>query len=71
VRVHAEVGGVAAGEQCRLYVVGRDGSRREAGSWLVAADETTVDGSALLDPAEVTAVQVETFAGRPLVSVPV
>jgi hypothetical protein len=71
VRVHARVGGVPAGEQCRLYVVGRDGSRREAGSWLVAGGETTLDGTALLDPADVTAVQVETFAGRPLVTVPV
>jgi anti-sigma factor RsiW len=71
VRVHAEVGGVPAGEQCRLYVMARDGSRREAGSWLAGAGETTVDGAALLDPAEVTAVRVETFAGQPLVTVAV
>jgi len=71
VRVHAEVGGVPEGEQCRLYVVARDGSRREAGSWLAGAGETSVDGAALLDPAEVTAVRVETFAGQPLVTVAV
>ena len=75
VRVHAEVSGVAAGEQCRLYVLARDGSRREAGSWLIseraASVGGTVDGSALVAPADVAGVQVETFAGRPLVTVPV
>lgn len=71
VRVRAAVDGVPAGEQCRLYVVARDGARREAGSWLVSGRPTTVEGSALVDPDEVAAVQVETFAGRVLVSVPV
>ena len=75
VRVHAAVSGVAAGEQCRLVVVGRDGVRREAGSWLVseaaARNGGTVDGSALVAPDNVAAVEVETFGGRPLVSVSV
>ncbi|MBM2616571.1 zf-HC2 domain-containing protein [Actinoplanes sp. LDG1-06] len=75
VRVHAEVSGVAAGQQCRLYVIGKDGSRREAGSWLIsekaAAEGGSVDGSALIAPDEVASVQVETFAGQPLVNVPV
>ncbi|MBU2665382.1 zf-HC2 domain-containing protein [Actinoplanes bogorensis] len=75
VRVHAAVSGIAAGEQCRLIVVAKDGSRREAGSWLVsekaATEGGTVDGSALVAPADVASVQVETFAGRPLVTVPV
>jgi anti-sigma factor RsiW len=75
VRVRAQVSGVAAGQQCRLYVIARDGSRREAGSWLVsgkaAAEGGTVDGSALVAPDDVASVQVETFAGQPLVTVPV
>ncbi|MGK5681374.1 anti-sigma factor family protein [Actinoplanes sp. URMC 104] len=75
VRVHAEVSGVAAGQQCRLYVIAQDGSRREAGSWLVSkkaeAEGGSVDGAALVTPDDVAAVQVETFAGRPLVTVPV
>jgi anti-sigma factor RsiW len=75
VRVHARVAGVAAGRQCRLYVVARDGTRREAGSWLVsekaATEGSRVDGSALVSPADVASVQVETFAGQPLVTVPV
>lgn len=75
VRVHAVVTGVAAGQQCRLYVVARDGTRREAGSWLVsaaaAADGSRIDGSALVSPDDVASVQVETFAGQPLVTVAV
>jgi hypothetical protein len=67
VRLRATVGGVPAGSQCRLFVVGRDGSREFAGSWLVnEAAGTTVDGSALVAPADVTAVQLETYAGQVL-----
>ncbi|XVV13913.1 anti-sigma factor family protein [Actinoplanes sp. CA-131856] len=73
VRLSASVGGVPAGEQCRLYVVGADGARQLAGSWLVSesgvATGTTVDGSALVAPADVASVEVETYAGRPLVRV--
>jgi anti-sigma factor RsiW len=72
VRVHATISGAPAGEQCRLYVVAQDGSRREAGSWLVPdSGAATLDGSALVAPADVTAVQVETFAAQPLVTVPI
>jgi anti-sigma factor RsiW len=74
VRLHAQVSGIPAGEECRLFVIGRDGSREPAGSWLVAGsavDAAGVDGSALMDPALVTAVQAETYAGQILVSVPV
>lgn len=72
VRVHATVDGVPPGEQCRLSVVARDGSRHEAGSWLVpAAGTTTLDGSALVALMDVVSVNVETIAGRTLVEVPV
>ncbi|MCO8272778.1 zf-HC2 domain-containing protein [Actinoplanes sp. TRM 88003] len=71
VRLRAIVDGVPAGSQCRLFVVARDGSREFAGSWLVGASGTTVDGSALVAPAEVTAVQVETYAGQVLATAPI
>jgi anti-sigma factor RsiW len=75
VRVHAAVTGVDAGEQCRLVVVSRTGQRREAGSWVVseAAESagTTVDGAALVAPDDVSSVLLETFAGQPLVNVPI
>jgi anti-sigma factor RsiW len=72
VRVSATVTGVPAGEQCRLFVVGRDGSREAAGSWLAAEPgSTTVDGAALMAPALVVAVQAETYAGQILVVVPI
>jgi anti-sigma factor RsiW len=75
VRVSATVGGIPAGEKCRLEVVDRDGTVVEAGSWLVspagAANGTTVNGSALVDPTQVTAIQVTSYAGKKYVSVAV
>ena len=75
VRVHATVLGVPAGTQCRLVVVARNGARTDAGSWLVspAAERagSTIDGAALVAPDDVASVTVETFAGQPLVTVPI
>ncbi|HVW43780.1 MAG TPA: zf-HC2 domain-containing protein [Amycolatopsis sp.] len=73
VRLDATVSGIPAGEKCRLYVVGKDGSREEAGSWLVSAtgqrEGTHLNGAALVAPADVAAVEVETFEGTKYVSV--
>ena len=75
VRVRATVAGVPAGEQCRLYVLSRGGGRELAGSWLVsesgASAGTTVEGSAIVAPDDVSGVQVETYAGNALVTVPI
>ncbi|MER7758728.1 zf-HC2 domain-containing protein [Streptomyces sp. NPDC097619] len=72
VRVHAAVTGLPAGEKCRLVVVGRDGSRSTAGSWVVGGEGkgASLDGSAAVDPAVVGAVVVENEAGREFVTVP-
>lgn len=68
VRVNAAVSGIPQGERCRLLVVGKDGSTVLGGSWLVseegAADGTTLDGSALIDPAQVGGVRVENTDGK-------
>ncbi len=71
VRVRATLTGVPSGEDCRIFVLSADGARQQAASWLSAAEATTVDGAALMAPAEVTAVQAETYAGQILVSVPI
>jgi hypothetical protein len=71
VRVHATLTGVPAGSQCRIYAVSADGARQQAASWLAGSGPMTVDGSALMAPADVTAVQAETYAGQILVAVPV
>jgi anti-sigma factor RsiW len=72
VRVTATVAGIRAGEKCRLEVVGRDGVAVLAGSWLVSpAGETTgttLNGSALIDPAQVASVRVVNTAGREFVT---
>jgi anti-sigma factor RsiW len=68
VRLRATVGGVPAGEECRLYAVARDGSRWQAGSWVAEAGGTTLDGTALIAPDQIASVQAETYAGLVLVS---
>ncbi|WP_199431714.1 anti-sigma factor family protein [Qaidamihabitans albus] len=74
VRLHASVAGIEAGQRCRLVVVAADGTRTDAGSWLVSGDGaqegTELDGAAVVAPADVVAVEVRNFAGRRLVAVP-
>ncbi|MGH3753859.1 MAG: anti-sigma factor family protein [Pseudonocardiaceae bacterium] len=73
VRVHAVVRGVPAGKQCQLLVVPREGDAVLAGSWLAsikdARDGTSLDGTALVDPKQVSSVEVITIDGEELVSV--
>jgi hypothetical protein len=75
VRVNATVSGIPAGERCRLEVVGRDGSAVLAGSWLVSkagqTNGTMLNGSALIDPAQVASVRVVNVAGKEYLNVAV
>ncbi|QQQ74671.1 zf-HC2 domain-containing protein [Saccharothrix sp. 6-C] len=75
VRVNASVAGVERDEKCRLFVVAKDGRRAEAGSWLVSAagekDGTNLDGSALIAPEDVAAIEVRNFDDERIVVVPV
>ncbi len=75
VRVHVKADGIKAGQKCRLEVVDRHGTATQAGSWLVSPtgekQGTVLDGAALVAPADVASVDVVTFAGHKLVSVPV
>lgn len=72
--VSAEVSGIQAGARCELWVLPRDGEKLLAGSWLVseqgASEGTRLEGTALVDPAEVASVEVATTDGQPMVSVP-
>jgi len=72
VRLKAAVSGIPAGQACHLVVIGRNGHREMAGGWLVSARAATMgvtlDGAALMDPAKVSMVVVESTNGRPLVS---
>lgn len=74
VRLTATVEGVAEGLKCRLVVVSADGAREVAGSWAVSAkgerEGLELQGAAAIPAPDVAAVQVETFDGRRLVSVP-
>lgn len=75
VRLAAKVDGIPDGERCRLVVVAKDSTRVPAGSWLVSAagerDGTSLPGAALVDPAEVDAVEVENLDGRVFVRTPI
>ncbi|MBB4691422.1 anti-sigma factor family protein [Paractinoplanes abujensis] len=75
VRVNAAVAGIPAGEKCVLEVVARDGFAVQAGSWVVSeageAGGTTLNGSALIDPAQVASVRVVNTAGKQFASVDV
>ncbi|GAA3080830.1 zf-HC2 domain-containing protein [Pseudonocardia yunnanensis] len=72
VRLNAAVSGIPAGQACHLVVIGRNGDRETAGGWLVSARAATMgvtlDGAALMDPAKVSMVVVESTNGSPLVS---
>jgi anti-sigma-K factor RskA len=72
VRLNAAVSGIPAGQACHLVVIGRNGDRETAGGWLVSARAATrgvtLDGAALMDPAKVSMVVVETTNGSPLVA---
>lgn len=75
VRVNASVAGVVKNTKCKLLIVAKDGTRHEAGSWLVSQlgekEGTNLDGSALVAPDDVAAVEVRDFDGKPLVTVQV
>jgi anti-sigma factor RsiW len=68
VRVKVRMQGVAAGTNCRIMVLSKDGTEHEAGSWRTSGATTEVDGSALVAPQEVAAVEVQTLSGKRLVT---
>jgi len=74
VRVHVKAEGIKAGQRCVLQVVDTSGHHTQAGSWLVSPNGekngTPLDGTALVAPANVASVDVVTFEGQTLVSVP-
>lgn len=71
VRINASVTGIPFGENCRLVVVGRDGTREVAAGWVVteqgANDGTNLDGSAAIPPDDVVAVEVRNTSGKTFV----
>jgi hypothetical protein len=72
VRVNAAVTGIPAGERCRIIVEGLDGTQEVAGSWVVsekgASEGAAIDGSAMIDAADVKAVLIENADGKQFAS---
>src|SRR3954469_811498 len=69
VRVKVQITGAPAGVDCRITVVGKDGSVRQAGSWRTSTSGKTpvVDGAAAVAPADVAAVTGGAWQADPLV----
>jgi anti-sigma factor RsiW len=68
VRVRVRLWGVTAGTDCRVLVLAKDGTEYQAGSWRTSGDTPEVDGSALIAPQQVAAVEVRTLSGQRLVT---
>jgi putative zinc finger protein len=72
--INANVQGLDAGLHCEMYVVSKDGEEILAGGWLVSeegsAKGTDLEGTALLAPDEVKAVEIRVQDGPTMVSVP-
>lgn len=73
--VHAQVTGLPVDAECELFVIPKDGAPILTGSWLVSEDGakngTRLEGTALIPPDEVEAIQIKTRAGQTMVTVPV
>lgn len=67
--ISADVSGVPMGVQCELVLVAKDGRQTVAAGWKVTAGKSTVDASALVDPADIARVRLESAAGTRLVTV--
>jgi len=72
--VNANVQGLEDGLLCEMYVISKDGKEILAGGWLVSKEGsengTLLEGTALLPPDEVEAVEIRTQDGQTMVSVP-
>jgi hypothetical protein len=75
VRLEVKVAGVAQGERCKLIAVSDSGAREVAGSWVVsekgAIEGTAVAGAAAVPLDDLAALEIVTFDGKSLVTVPV
>jgi hypothetical protein len=73
IRLAASVRGIPPGEPCELIVLAKDGSEHVAGSWVVGVPgpvpAAPVQGSTIIDPAQVSAVIVRNEAGREFITV--
>lgn len=73
VRISAAVRGVEPGKQCTIIVLGGNGTENVAGSWVVGSGGggAAVQGSTIVDPADVVAVAIRDETGTDLITLPV
>jgi anti-sigma factor RsiW len=73
VRVSTAVRGVEPGRSCTIIVLDGDGTEHVAGSWVVGSGGggAAVQGSTVVDPADVVGVSIRDESGADLITVPV
>lgn len=75
VTIKADVRNLPVGAQCELRVIDNAGHSKVAGSWLVSEktskEGSLIDGGALIPLDKVKSIDVVTFQGQKMVSVPV
>ena len=70
--LHLRLSGVPAAERCRLVAVAADGHREQGAAWRTGyAGDLRLTGAVAIGSTELRRLEVVTFAGRTLVSVPV
>lgn len=69
--LNLQLGGVPAGERCRLVAVGRDGSQDVAASWEVTySGKATLTGATSIPLSSTASYDIVTFDGKRLLHVP-
>jgi hypothetical protein len=73
--LHGTVTGLKSGLACQMWAVNKKGERVLAGSWLVSEDGakngTRLEGTAIISPDQLAAVEITTTDGDTMVAVPV
>ena len=75
VRVNAKLTGIKVGEECQMVVHGANGTEAVASSWVITEKAASmaggwpITGNAAIAPEDVESIEIETTAGRHLVTV--
>lgn len=75
VKVNAKLTGIKIGEECAMIVHGANGDKAVAGSWVISEKAASmpggwpITGTAAIAPEDLDSVEIQTTAGRHLVTV--
>jgi len=75
VKVNTKLTGIKVGEECAMIIHGVNGDKVDAGSWVITEKAASmpggwpISGNAAIAPEDVDSVEIQTTAGRHLVTV--